>query len=349
MKAVTTRQIALLKKLCNACAVSGDEGEVRRIVLEEVKPLADEAKVDAMGNVLAFKNGAGRNRPRVMLDAHMDEVGFMLVADDGEGIYQFVTVGRGIDQRVLPGKPVWVGKDHTPGVISVKPIHLVSSEDEVRIKPSIESLRIDLGSGGKANPGDWATFATKFKRTGPSIFAKAIDDRIGVATLIEMLRNAPPDIDLLAAFTVQEEIGLRGAKVTAHDFNPDMAIAVDSTPAYDMPRHDGGEILKYNTLLGQGPAIYVHNSATLDDPRLVNFLCGTAEAENIPYQIRQPGGGGTNAGAIQRALSGVPVVSVSVPSRYVHTPIGMCRVEDWKNTLGLLHAALKKIGPNTLK
>ncbi len=349
MKAVTTRQLALLEKLCNACAVSGDEGEVRRIVLEEIKPLADEAKVDAMGNVLAFKYGAGRNRPRVMLDAHMDEVGFMLVADDGEGIYQFVTVGGGIDPRVLPGKSVWVGKDHTPGVIGIKPIHLVSSVDEVRSKPSIDSLRIDLGPGGKANPGDWATFATKFKRTGPSIFAKAIDDRIGVATLIEMLRNAPPDIDLLAAFTVQEEIGVRGAMVTSHDFNPDMAIAVDSTPAYDMPSHDGGEILKYNTLLGGGPAIYVHNAATLDDPRLVSFLRETAEAENIPYQIRQPGGGGTNAGAIQRSLVGVPVVSVSVPSRYVHTPIGMCRVEDWKNTLRLLHAALKKIGPDTLK
>ena len=348
MQAVTTRQLTLLEKLCNARAVSGDEGEVRRIVLEEVKPLADEARVDAMGNVLAFKNGAGKNRPRVMLDAHMDEVGFMLVADDGEGIYQFVNVG-GIDPRVIPGKPVWVGKDHTPGVIGVKPIHLVSSEDIVRSTPSIEPLRIDLGPGGKANPGDWATFATKFKRVGPSIFAKAIDDRIGVATLIELLRNAPPDIDLLAAFTVQEEIGLRGAKVAAHDFNPDMAIAVDSTPAYDMPSHDGGEILKYNTLLGHGPAIYVLNAATLDDPRLVSFLRKTAEAENIPYQIRQPGGGGTNAGAIQRSLAGVPVVSVSVPSRYIHTPIGMCRLEDWKNTLGLLHAALTRIGPNTLK
>jgi putative aminopeptidase FrvX len=349
MKAITTRQLALLEKLCNACAVSGDEGEVRRIVLEEVRPLADEVKVDAMGNVLSFKKGKGRKkRPRVMLDAHMDEVGFMLVADDGEGVYQFVTIG-GIDPRVLLGKPVLVGKDHTPGVIGGKPIHLITDADEVLRKPSIDSLRIDLGPGGKAHPGDWATFATKFKRSGPSIFAKAIDDRIGVATLIELFRNAPPDIDILAAFSVQEELGLRGATVAAHDFNPDMAIAVDSTPAYDMPRHDGEEILKYNTLLGQGPAIYVHNATTLDDPRLVRFLRETAEAEKIPYQIRQPGGGGTNAGAIQRSLAGVPVVSVSVPGRYAHTPMGLCRMEDWKNTLTLLHAALNRIGPDTLK
>jgi endoglucanase len=348
MKAVTTRQLALLEKLCNACAVSGDEGEVRRMVLEEVKPLADEVRVDAMGNVLAIKKGSGRNRPRVMLDAHMDEIGFMLVAEDGEGVYQFVTVG-GIDPRVLPGKSVLVGKDHTPGVIGIKPIHLASNMYEIRGKPSIESLRIDLGPGGKASPGDWAVFTTQFKRVGPSIFAKAIDDRIGVATLIELLRKAPPGIDLLAAFSVQEEIGLRGAKVAAHDFNPDMAIAVDSTPAYDMPSHDRGEIPKYNTKLDQGPAIYIHNAVTLDDPRLVGFLRETAETEKIPYQIRQPGGGRTNAGAIQRSLAGIPVVSVSVPGRYAHTPIGLCRVEDWKNTLALLHAALHRIGPNTLK
>jgi len=348
MKAVTTRQLALLEKLCNAVAVSGDEGEVRRIVLKEVKPLADKVNLDAMGNVLAFKKGTGRNRPRVMLDAHMDEVGFMLVAEDGEGIYQFVTVG-GIDPRVLLGKPVQVGEDHTPGVIGVKPIHLVTSRDEVSRRPSIDSLRIDLGPGGKASPGDWGTFGTKFKRVGPSIFTKAIDDRIGVATLIELLRNAPHNIDLLAAFTVQEEIGLRGAQVAANDFNPDMAIAVDSTPAYDMPTHDGGEILKYNTRLGLGPAIYVHNRSTLDDPRMVRFLRETAQAEKIPYQIRQPGGGGTNAGAIQRSLTGVPVVSVSVPSRYLHTPIGLCRVDDWKHTLALLHAGLKRVTPGTLK
>jgi len=348
MKTVTTRQLALLEKLCNACAVSGDEGEVRRIVLEEVKPLAADVKVDAMGNVLAFKTGAGRNRPRVMLDAHMDEVGFMLVAEDSRGIYQFVTVGR-IGLRVLLGKAVKVGKDHTPGAIGVRPVHLITSMDEAMREPSIDSLRIDLGPGGKASPGDWATFGTKFKRVGPSIFAKALDDRIGVATLIELFRNAPHGIDLLAAFTVQEEIGLRGAKVAAHDFNPDMAIVVDCTPAYDMPNHDGREILKYNTRLGLGPAIYVHNKSTLDDPRLVRFLRETAEAEKIPYQIRQPAGGGTNAGAIQRSLAGVPVVSVSVPGRYAHTPIGLCRVDDWKHTLSLLHAALKKITPGLLK
>lgn len=344
--AIRTQQIKLLEKLCNACAVSGDEGEVRKIVLEAVKPYADEVKVDAIGNILATKKGSGGNRPQVMLDAHMDEVGFILVSDEGDGAFGFQTVG-GIDPRHLPGKPVLVGKEHLPGVIGMKPIHLANA-DELKRKPSIDSLRIDLGPGGKAKPGDWATFATKFKQVGPSLTAKAIDDRIGVATLIELLKHAPDNIDLLAAFTVQEEVGLRGAKVAAYAFEPDLAIAIDSTPAYDMPTHDGSESSFYNTKLGLGPAIYIYNFATIDNPSLVRFLIETAEAEGIPYQIRQPGGGGTDAGAIQRTRTGVPVVSVSVPHRYTHSPVSIARVDDWKNTLNLLHLALGRITPQLL-
>ena len=167
--------------------------------------------------------------------------------------------------------------------------------------------------------------------------------------MIELVKDAPVNIDLLAAFTVQEEVGLRGAKIAAYAFDPDMAIAIDSTPAYDFPKHDDTENTLYNTKLGLGPAIYVYNRATIDDPRLVRFLKETAEAEGIPYQIRQPGGGGTDAGAIQRTRAGVPVISVSVPGRYAHTPIGLCRVDDWKHTMSLLHAALQKITPNLIQ
>lgn len=343
---ISNPQFNLLEKLCNACAVSGNEGEVRKIVLEEVKPYSNEVKVDALGNVLVIKKGSGKNRPRVMLDAHMDEVGFILVSEEGDGLFGFQAVG-GIDPRHLAGKPVLVGKGHFPGVIGMKPVHM-ASEDELKRRPSIDSLRIDLGPSGKAKPGDRATFATKFKRVGPSIMSKAIDDRIGVATLIELVKHAPANIDLLAAFTVQEEVGLRGAKVAAYAFEPDLAIAIDSTPAHDLPTHDGSESPFYNTKLGLGPAIYVYNSATIDDPRLVRFLKETAEAEGIPYQIRQPGGGGTDAGAIQRTRTGVPVVSVSVPHRYTHSPISISRVDDWKNTLKLLHAALGRISPKLL-
>jgi endoglucanase len=213
----------------------------------------------------------------------------------------------------------------------------------------VDGLRIDLGLAGKAKVGDRAGFATKFRRVGPSIMSKAIDDRIGVVTLIELLKHAPANVDICAAFTVQEEIGLRGAKVAAQYFNPDMAIAIDSTPANDLPSYEGNENISYNTKLGFGPAIYIADGSTLHDPRLVRFLSEVGDAEKIPYQFRQPGGGGTDSGAIQRALAGIPTVSVSVPHRYTHSPISISRVDDWKNTLALLHAALKKITPELLK
>lgn len=346
MPAIGNAQLKLLEKLCNACAVSGDEGEVRKIVLAEIEGHADEVNVDALGNVLAVKKGSERKRLRVMLSAHMDEVGFMLVADEGEGIFRFETIGS-IDPRQLPGKAVLVGKDHTPGVIGARPIHLTTAEERKRVIP-VDSLRIDLGPGGKAKTGDRATFATRFQRSGPSLLAKAIDNRIGVATLIELLRNAPANIDLLAAFTVQEEIGLRGARVAAYAFAPDLGIAVDATPAHDQPSWDGEPVPFYNARLGLGPAIYVADRATLSDPRLVRWLTTSAEAAGIPYQIRQPGGGGTDAGSIQRARAGVPAVSVSVPHRHPHTAVSIARLDDWKQTLALLHTALSRLTPDVL-
>jgi len=342
-------QLKLLEKLCNVIAISGDDGEVRKIVLEEVKPYADEVKVDALGNLLATRRGRTLSAKRtcVMLDAHMDEVGFMIVADDGEGLYRFEIVG-GIDLRHLVGKQVLVGKERTPAVIGGKPIHLMNGEERTRKVP-LDALRIDVGLAGKVKVGDRAGFATKFRRVGPSIMSKSIDDRIGVATLIELFKQAPPNIDLCAAFSVQEEIGLRGAKVAAQYFNPDLAIAVDSTPANDLPLYEGGENISYNTKLGLGPAIYIADGSTLHDPRLVRFLQETAEAQGIPYQFRQPGGGGgTDADAIQRSLAGVPTISVSVPHRYTHSPVSISRLEDWKNTINLLYAALRRITPELI-
>ncbi len=338
--------LSLLERLCNAVAVSGDESEVRQIVLEEVKSCADEVRLDALGNVLAVRRARTSDALRVMLAAHMDEVGFMLVAEDGEGLYRFETVGS-IDVRYLIGKPVWVGKDHLPGVIGARPIHLTTPEERSR-KLTLDALRIDLGPGGKAELGSRATFATPFRRLGNAVLAKALDNRLGVATVIELLRTAPDQIEVQAAFTVQEEIGLRGARVAAYALQPHIGIAVDSTPAHDLPTFDGRENTVYNTRLGHGPAIYVADGATFSDPRLVRFLEGVARSHNIPYQIRQPGGGGTDAGAIQRTREGIPVVSVSVPGRYPHTPAALARLDDWENTLRLLSQALKELTPAVL-
>ena len=341
-------QFKLLEKLCNASAISGDEGEVRKIVMEEVKPFADTVKVDALGSVLVTRSGKASERVRVMLDAHMDEVGFMLVNDEGDGLFNFEMIG-GIDPRSLPGKQLLVGKNKLPAVIGARPIHLTTAEERQKKIP-VDALRIDLGPGGsaKAKVGERAAFATRFRRAGASIFAKSIDNRIGVAILIELLKTAPENIDLCLSFSVQEEIGLRGAQVAAYHFNPDLAIVVDATPAYDLPVHDGSENTFYNTRLGMGPAIYTFDAGTLNDPRLIRFLAESAESARIPYQFRQPGGGGTDAGAIHLVRTGVPTVSVSVPHRYTHTAISLSRVDDWKNTQALLFTALKRISPALL-
>lgn len=343
-------QIARLERLSNAVGVSGNEQEVRAIVLETVRPLVDSVDVDALGNVLAIRHAARAGAPRVMLAAHMDEVGMMLVsADEGSaGLFSFQTVG-GIDVRQLPGKAVWAGKEHTPGVIGAKPIHLTERDELGRSIP-MESLRVDVGPAPKdaVKVGDWATFATNFQVLDESFCGKALDDRLGVSVLLELLASAPRNVELLAAFTVQEEIGARGARVAAYALKPDMAIVLESTPANDLPVWDGSENLRYNARLGAGPAIYVADALTLSDPRLVAHLRATAEREGIPYQVRQPGGGGTDAGVIHRQREGIPSVSVSVPARYAHSARLMARRSDWENTYRLVGAALESLPADLL-
>lgn len=342
------KELDLLTRLSNALAVSGDEQEVREIVYAELQEFKDSMHTDAMGNVLVSREGSEPIRPRVMVAAHMDEIGMMLIKEDGDGLFEFVVIG-GVDPRQLVGKPVIVGRKHVPGVIGAKAIHLTTKEErEQELK--VKSLRIDVGLGGSklVEIGDRATFDTKLAVLGPSLRGKALDDRLGVFNLIELLKNAPENIDLLAAFTVQEELGLRGAKTAAYHFNSDIGIAMDSTPANDMPHFDGEENTTHNTKLDGGPAIYLMDGATIGDRRLVKWLTDTADAEKIPWQYRQPGRGGTDAGAIHKTRVGVPSVSVSVPQRYLHSAAGLVRIDDELNTLKLMHAALSRLDRSIL-
>ncbi|HSN94021.1 MAG TPA: hypothetical protein VLR89_03050 [Anaerolineaceae bacterium] len=340
-------EMDLLTRLCNAVSVSGEEQEVRKIVLEEIKAVADEVKTDAVGNVLVTKRGTTSNRLRVMLSGHMDEVGFMIVKESEDGTYEFRVIG-GIDPRQLVGKPVQVGRDHKPGVIGAKAIHMTTPEER-KVAIPVDQLRVDLGLGAKVNIGDRATFATKLAVLGPSLRSKALDDRLGVFFLIQLLKHAPANVDLFLAFTVQEELGLRGAKVAAFSFDPQIGIALDSTPANDLPFFEGDEEnTRYNTHLGAGPAIYLMDGATIGDRRLVKWLSESAEAAGIPWQYRQPGTGGTDAGAIHKTRAGVPSVSVSVPQRYLHSAAGMVRKQDVVNTFKLIHTALSRLDPSIL-
>jgi len=349
---VTRSHLQLLKELTEAVAVSGDEEAVRKIVRREVEPLADDVKVDALGNLIATKRPRGRRRMKAMLAAHMDEVGFVLVAAEGDGTFRFDRVG-GVDPRQFPAKPVWVGRNRIPGVIGAKPIHL-STPDERKRPLDIESMRIDLGvdtkeaAQAKAKVGDRGTFATRFNRLGPTVCGKALDDRLGVAALIELLRYPPEGIELCAVFTVQEEIGLRGAKVAAHAVDPQVSIVVECTAANDLPTWDGDENPSYNSRLGLGPALSVADRMAIGDPRLLQLAVETAERMKIPFQLRQPGGGTNDAAEIQLAREGIPTLAVSVPGRYLHTPASIASLADWRNLLRLVHAILVRIEPSTV-
>ncbi len=330
----------ILEKLSNAVGVSGNEDEIRELVRMEISSHVDEVKVDSLGNLLAIKHAKKPGGVRLMLAAHMDEVGFMLVDDEGEGLFAFDPVG-GIDERQLIAKQVLVGPDHIPGVIGAKPIHL-SGPDEHKHPVPMRNLRIDVSpaNAGKVSIGMYATFATRFRKSQNSIWGKALDDRLGVATLIGLTRLIPENLEVLFAFTVQEEIGLRGARVAGYDFKPDLAWVIDSTPAFDLPMENtGSENTRYNCRLGAGPAIYLADAGTISDPRLIQFLVSVAKDNQIPFQFRQPGGGGTDAGAIHITATGIPSVSISIPGRYAHSTVLHAQAQDWENTIRLLDAA----------
>jgi endoglucanase len=348
--------LGFVRELSNAVAVSGDEGAVRKLVLDAVRPHVDEVKVDALGNVLAVKHGAGGPRAgRVLVAAHMDEVGFMVSGHDSDGSLRFEIVG-GIDERALIGKPVFIGANKLPGMVGGAPVHLLTPDRRMTVVKAAQ-LRIDIGADSAeaakrlVKIGERGAFATEFDVLGGvSLRGKALDDRLGCATLVELLRGGPYPFEFHAAFTVQEEVGLRGAKVAGYAANPNCAFVLDCTPANDLP-HTNPEIenTQYNARLGLGPAIYVADRSTLYDERLVRFVRKTAEAAGIPYQIRQPGGGGTDAGAIHLAREGVPTVSISVPGRYLHTPAAIARLDDWRSTVALMKAVLAAWTPKALK
>ena len=345
---IKDEQLQLIEKLSNACGIAGQENEIRKIVLEEIKAYADDVRVDAMGNVLAIKKAKQAGAMKVMVAAHMDEIGFLITKEDDDGLYNFTTVG-GIDKRTILGKVVSIGKEHIQGIIGARPIHLTTAEERTQTI-QLEQLRIDTGIGknAKVQAGDLATYATKFEHFGQTIRGKALDDRLGVANLIQCLKHAPAHIEFQAVFTVQEEIGGRGAKTAAFALNPDVAFVLDVTPSNDMPAQPGEENIQYNTHAGMGPALYVADAATLSDPRLIRFVMEVAEANKIPFQIRQPGSGGTDAGSIHKTREGIPAVSMSVPCRYIHSAIGIARVSDWENTLNLILAVLQNCDPAIL-
>ncbi len=342
---------AILEKLSNEFGPSGHEKAVRALIRAEIEGLADRLEVDAMGNLIAYKAGLGPEpRLKVMVSAHMDEVGFMVLQVEKSGLLRFARVG-GVDSRMLLAKRVVVGDDRTPGVIGIKPPHLTRGNEHDRI-PDIEDLAIDIGSENdrgveaKVKVGDYGTFATRFAVLSddpawPTVRGKAFDDRVGCTALIGLLQERYP-VDLVAVFTVQEEVGLRGARVAGYRVAPDAAIALEGTICDDTPKEPDEDVSPV-TRLGAGPAITLMDRSLVSHPGLVRLLQDAAAAEGIPIQYKQPALGGTDSGAIHLTREGVPAVTVAVPCRYIHSPASILNLNDLTNTVRLVAAALKRV------
>ena len=336
----------LLRQLTEAAGVSGNEKEVRLLLRDLIADHVDEWSVDTMGNLLATRRGTGESDLRVLVDAHMDEVGLLVIEIESNGMLRFETVG-GFDDRALLGKVVRVGPQKVMGVIGARAIHMVKAADRGKVVKR-DTMRIDIGAKNKdaaatkVKVGDYAAFVTAYEEHdaagGRTAIGKAFDNRAGCAALVELLRGERFPFDLIAAFTVQEEVGLRGARIVGAAVRPDAALVLECTPAYDLP--DDSDVSP-NVALGRGASVYVMDARTIQDPRLVAHVTRTADAQGIPYQIRQPGGGGTNTGAIQRGAAGIPVATIAVPGRYAHTPTMMISLDDYDSVVRLAGAALR--------
>ena len=336
----------LLKELSEAFGVSGHEDAVRQLILNTVRDSVDEHRVDALGNLIALKKGDGPSRRKVMIAAHMDEVGLMIVHIEKEGWLRFQPVGA-IDDRILLAKRVLIGDNHLPGVIGVAPIHLLDYKARNQV-PKRKDLSIDIGVSSKEDaerkvkPGDYAAFDIAYAELGGQLRTakgKAFDDRAGCAVLIELLRDRYP-FDLHAVFTVQEEIGARGARVAAHAIAPDVAFVLEGTICDDMPKKRD---VSPTTDLGAGPAITLMDRSMIADQRLVRLLADTAEKRTIPHQFKQPGRGSTDAGAIHLSREGAPSAVVSVPVRNLHAPVSLLSLKDLNDTVRLMRESLYQL------
>lgn len=332
-----------LSDLSNLPGVSGDEAIVRTYISEQIKEHVDEMWVDPLGNLIARK-GTSLPGPHVMLCAHMDEVGLLVTHIEDDGTLRFRNVG-GIDVRVLPSVFVRIGDALVPGVIGTKPIHLKKPAE--RNKPiDADDLFIDIGARDRSEaekivePGDYASFWTDYEELGDGrAKGKAFDDRVGCHVMMELLKG-PITSPVTAAFTVQEEIGLRGARVAAQAIQPDIAVVLEGTTCADIPLSIAhGE----STKLGEGPALTVADRTTIAHPRVLKGIIEAAEKAGVPYQWKRTTFGGTDAGSIHLAGAGVPTGIVSVPCRYIHTPAALLSLDDVEHTKKLMHAFLESI------
>ncbi len=339
--------VNLLKQICELPGAPGFEKKIRDFVVREVRDLVDEISVDNLGNVIAIKRGK-RNpeNKRVMVAAHMDEIGFIVTHIDENGFLRFHPLG-GFDPKTLTAQRVIIhGKKDLIGVMGSKPIHVMTQEEKTKL-PKLTDYFIDLGMD-KSEVAQWVQVGDPITRErelvemGNCVNCKSIDNRIAVFILLETLRELKsPAFDVYATFTVQEEVGLRGAQVSAHQIDPDFGIALDTTIAFDLP---GAAAHEKITELGKGTAIKIMDASAICDYRMVNFMKETASKNNITYQTEILTAGGTDTAGVQRmGKQGAIAGAISIPTRHLHQVIEMANKADVAASIQLLKACLEEI------
>jgi endoglucanase len=343
----------LLKRLSEASAVSGDEGEVRRIFLDELEGHAEVVR-DRMGGIIFRKEGKA-STPRIMLAAHTDEIGFMVRSITKEGFLRFVTIG-GWWNHIIPGTRtrVLTPDGAVPGLVGSKPPHLLSSTERKQLM-EVKDMAIDIGASSEkearemgVRPGQWIAPEGEFfpMKDGRILAGKAFDDRAGCALMIEAIKELEgfPGT-LYAAATVQEEVGLRGARPAAEVVSPEVCIVLEGAPAGDS---FGNSADDRQGVLGDGVQIRLFDPTMIPNPGLRDFMLDLAEAEGIPYQVLVRDSGGTDAGPIHLHGQGVPTVVLSVPVRYAHSPTGLIHADDYDSALTLIKAAVMRLDADTV-
>jgi len=344
-----SEEIRLLATLSNAFGPPGNEEEVREILKKEMEEHADEVKVDKLGNIFFYHHGRGRY-PKVMLAAHMDEVAFIVTFIENNGFLRFQTLG-GITSNIMPGQVILFrgsAGQYLKGIIGTKPPHLMKEEEQKKIIP-IEDLFIDIGAenleeakGKGVEIGTLGVFDIEFAELGGGYLrGKAFDDRAGCTVLAEVfkaLKNSP--YNLVAVGTVQEEVGLRGARTAAWQIDPDYGLALEGTFAADVPDSRPDRI---SSMLKGGPVVTIVDRTTITHPAILNTLIKLGKKRSIPFQFKKVPMGGTDAGAIHLTKAGVPSGTVAVPCRYIHGPASITHIDDLRNTIALVTGFVKTI------
>ena len=339
----------LLKKLSEACGISGFEDEIREILKDELKDCVDEMETDLMGNLITTHKGK-EGKPSVMLASHMDEVGLMVSFIDDEGFLRFIKIG-GINDQMLLNQKVYIQTENgeVPGIIGSKPPHITSAEEAKKII-TYKNMFIDIGAKDKeqaeslVSVGDAVVFHTDFEEClNDLVMGKALDNRVGCAIMTKVMQQLDTDATVYGVGTVQEEVGLKGAKTSAFKLNPDMAIALDVTIAGD---HPGVKKEEAPVKAGEGPVISFADASgrgLITHPMMKKLLLEAAEAAGIECQLEVGDGGTTDATAIHLTREGIATATLSAGSRYIHTPISVVNLKDMEDTVDLILEFLKRL------